>query len=744
VKAALLLSLACALLPGIAAGQEEEPRGRPEITDLEIRGIQTFATDSLERAIVNRETECRGWLLKGFCAFDLDFADTRHYFHADEFPRDAIRLRLYYWQRGYREARVDTASSRPAEDEIALEFTITEGRPVLVDSIAVLGVEGVDDDDLVRNLPLVQGEPLSMIAVQATRDTLESRLHDAGYAHALVLLATDLPFGSYSADVTYDVDPGPRAVFGPIEVTGNIELEDEVVRRMIGFREGQPYSTTRLLDAQRNIFGLELVQYARVDTVPTSDTASVIPVRVEITEGYEYRVRGGAGWSTAECMSAEARWSARNFMGGARRLQLRGRLSNVLAENLQTPFCVDAGVGDYGKLNWLLAADFNQPWIFSPRNSLSLGIYGERSSLKDIFVRTAVGANVALVRSLGRATPLSFTYRPQLSSLSAAEVYFCTSFLACEPSDIEILQSANWLIPVGVNISTDQTDNLLNPRDGYRFVVDLEHASDWTGSNYAYNRALAEGSIYRGLGRGTAGAGRLRIGWVRAGTFDDLTRPTADVVHPQKRFFSGGSNSVRGYAQNRLGPKVLTVNVTDLLMNPDTAGRPVCTIAQVNDLSCDATALAEANADVFNPQPTGGTRLLEGNLEIRFPMGRQDLEGVGFVDFGQVWSEVGRPSLDDLAWTPGIGARYYSVIGPIRLDLGYRTRVGEDVAVVTQRVRSCTLPPPDTESSCRPALAGGGFEPLDEIALLRPTAPFDQKLAWWQRLQLHFSIGQAF
>jgi outer membrane protein assembly complex protein YaeT len=736
------LALACALFPGAAAGQEEEPRGRPEIREIEITGNSTFSTDSLRRAIVNRETECRSAFLKyliPLCPLRIDFADNRHYFNADEFMRDAVRLELYYWQRGYREAHVDTARTVREDDGIELAFRIQEGTPVLVDSITVLGVEAVDAG-LLDDLPLRRGDPLSMLALEATRDTLENRLQDAGYAHALVLLTTDLPFRSQSAAVSFDVDPGPPATFGPIDVTGNIELEDEVILRMLGFREGQQYSTSRVLDAQRNIFGLELIQYARVDTLPTSDTATVIPTRVEITEGYEYRVRGGAGWSTAECMTAEARWTARNFVGGARRLQLRARLSNLLAENLQTPFCSDAGVGDYGRLNWLVGADFNQPWIFSPRNSFSLGVYGERTSLPDIFVRTAVGVNIALVRALGRATPLSATYRPQLSKLEAAEVFFCASFLACEPSDIEILQGANRLAPLGVNLSTDQTDNLLNPRDGYRFVVDLEHAARWTASDFAYNRALVEGSIYLGVGRGAVTGGRVRLGWVAPGTFEDLTRSAAQVVHPQKRFFAGGSNSVRGYAQNRLGPKVVTVEVEDLLGNATTAG--ICTVRQVNDLSCDAGSLDTLG--VFSPQPTGGTRLLEGNAEVRFPIGRQEFEGVAFLDFGQVWNEGEAPRFGEIAWTPGVGLRYYSVIGPIRLDLGYRTAVGERVSVVTNRVRACTPTPPD--DGCTPVVGGGGFEELDEIALLEPRVTFEraETLSRWQRLQLHFSIGQAF
>ncbi|MSR35387.1 MAG: hypothetical protein EXR95_01915 [Gemmatimonadetes bacterium] len=741
VRRALLVALACAFVPSVAAGQEEEPRGRPEIKEIRITGNRTFSTDSLKRAIVNRETECRSIFLEyvvPLCPLRVDFADTRHYLRAEELPRDAIRLRLYYWQRGYRQAQVDTATLVTGPDAVELSFAITEGLPVLVDSIAVVGADSMAESGLFRDLPLQKGDPLSVIAVQATRDTLESRLHDAGYAHALVLLATDLPFGSSSAGVSFDVDPGPRAVFGPIEIVGNLELSDDVIRRMIGFREGQPYGISRLLDAQRNLFGLELVQYARVDTLATSDTATVIPVRVEVTDGDEYRVRAGAGWSTAECMSADARWTARNFFGGARRLQVRARLSNVLAETLQQPFCGEAGVGVYGRLNWLAGADFTQPWIFSLRNSLSVGIYGERTSLKDIFVRKAVGVNLGFVRTLGRATPLSLTYRPQLSTLEAAEVFFCTSFLACDPTDIDILQGANWLAPVGANVSTDRTDNLLDPRSGYRALLDLEHASRLTVSDYSYNRALVESSVYRGLGLGITGAARLRLGWVRPGTFEELTGDAAQVVHPQKRFFSGGSNSVRGYAQNRLGPKVLAVDVENLVGHDTVPG--VCTITQVNDLTCDASVVDQGR---FNSQPTGGTRLLEGNVEMRFPLLRREFEGVGFIDFGQVWAEQGSIRVGDLAWTPGIGARYYSVIGPIRLDLAYRTRTAERLPVVTSRVRACT-PTQQNENSCTALPVGGAFERIGELAVLRPLVPFDEKLRFWQRLQLHFSIGQAF
>ena len=745
MRRALLFTLGLFLLPGAAAGQREEPRGRPEITGIRFDGNRTFPTDTLTRAIVNRATECRTAFFKPLCIVGVGFADDRHYFHADEFPRDAIRLRLYYWQHGYREAQVDTATRVPAEGAVELVFAITEGQPVRVDSIAVVGGEDIEDPSFVLGLPLKKGDPLSGIMIEATRDSLESRLHEAGYAYALVLLRTDLPTGSYSATVTFDVDPGPRARFGPIQILGIRELSEDVVRRMLGFREGGLYGPAKILDARRNLFSLEIVQYARVDTVSAAPLDTIIPLRVEITEGYEYQVRAGAGWSMAECLTSEAQWTARNFVGGARRLQVRGRVSNVLAENLQNPFCSQAGVGAYGRLNWLTAVDFNQPRIFSPRNSLTLGVYGERTSLPDVFVRKAVGVNAALVRSLGRNVSLALSYRPQVFRLEAAEVFFCTSFLACAPSDIGILQGANWLAPIGANLSANRTDNLLDPRSGYRGGLDLEHASPWTGSNYAYERALVELSLFRGVGADGVIASRLRGGWIKPGVFTRLQGGGAAVVPPQKRFFAGGSNSVRGFAQSRLGPKVLTVSVARLLL-PDTMNGqsvPVCTVAEVTMLTCDAGVLSPG---AFTPQPTGGTRLLEANLEYRFPLTARAFQGVVFADFGQVWAEGQKVSLGDLAWTPGFGVRYYSVIGPIRLDLGYRSTGGEHLPAVTSQVAPCVVDSVVAENPCTPLFPGAstGFARASYLAVLQPLVPFDDQLSFVERLQLQFSIGQAF
>ena len=157
-----------------------------------------------------------------------------------------------------------------------------------------------------------------------------------------------------------------------------------------------------------------------------------------------------------------------------------------------------------------------------------------------------------------------------------------------------------------------------------------------------------------------------------------------DIVQPEKRFYAGGANSVRGFAQSRLGPRVLQVlDPVRLMTVSSTSVTAACTPAQVMDLSCDATPLGDAG---FIPRPTGGTRLLEANLDIRFGIS-SSFEGVVFADVGQVWAVKESAALADLEITPGAGVRYLSPIGPIRVDVAYRFRGGQALSVVTSQIR---------------------------------------------------------
>lgn len=725
LRRALALLCFLVLAPAGAAAQYG-PEDSREVVEIRFDGAHTFDHDELRAAIVTRASACKLPVpLSVVCLAGA--ARQREYLDPAMLAADALRVRIFYFQRGYREAEVQ-ADTVPAGDGVRVVFQITEGRPTRVATVEVLGAEGFLPPDIADQLPLRVGEPFNLLAAEAARDSLVNALRNRGYPRAEVLLNTDIPAGLAEAHVQFDLIPGTLARFGEIEIEGNRRISESVIRRMLAFDEGDVYRERDLLESQSDLFGLGVFQNVSIRPGPDPTTDTIIPVRIQVNEGFINRVRLGAGLNTADCVTAEGRLLNRNFLGGARRLEIRGALSNVLTSRLAARFpCTDARADEpYGKLTGSIAADFTQPWLFGPRNTLGAGLFFERRSVPGVFVRDARGGHLTVSRLLSARTTVALGLRPELTKLhTEGNLFFCVSFVACAFDDLEVLDDPHWLNPIVLSFGRDRSNSIFSPSRGYIVRLDAEVADPATGSDFGYARLAGDFSVYHGMGRGVVLASRIRSGIARVTATPGEAKGLG--LNPQKRFFAGGANSVRGFAEYRLGPKVLTVDAQDRLVRPREEGGAGCSIEEVNDGSCDPSPLGAG--DFLDVRPVGGDLLLEGSVELRFPIANQ-WRGAAFVDFGQVWQRDatdgnGRPALGDLVFTPGLGIRYSSPIGPIRVDVAYNTQGGELLPVITTR--------------------------LDESGANTTTLqPLSSKYSWnprqgvWDRLQLHFSIGQAF
>jgi outer membrane protein assembly factor BamA len=740
--------LALALLLGGGAEVAGQTPGRPEITELHFEGNRTFPDRQLRNAILTRQTECRSFLYKWvvpFCLLGSEFAQDPWYYNPRIFRNDYWRIHTFYRSKGFRQIQLDTAMVRPTPTTLEVTFLIEEGDPVRISTLDFAGLGDVPG--VTENLPAGVGDRLDMPMLQAAADTVVRRLQNQGYAQAEIFRDVFIPAGTLEGEVLFDVFTGPEARFGPITIEGNEGVSEEVIRRMLPFREGDLYARERLFDAQRNLFSLEIFRHAAIEPDFEHEPDSIIPLEVQVAEGNARRVRAGGGWNNADCFSTEARWSSRNFMGGARRLVLRGRVSNLLTSTLEESICRGAGTGDYARLNGLVAAEFTQPWIFSPRNTLDAAIFAERQSVPDVYIRESLGLNLALTRIIGRSSPLTLTYQPQLGRLEAAEVFFCTNFLVCSTDEISILAAANVLAPLGLRFSRDRTNRAVAPTGGWTVAAEVEHASAVTFSDFDYDRVVSEVTGFQGLPGGLVLAARLRGGWLGASEFrgfQGTAREVTRVAPPQKRFYAGGANSVRGYAQNQLGPRVVTVGVEELLFAEEEGATGICSPESVADLSCNASSLAEGD---FASRPSGGSAVVEGSLELRFPVFAPYLAGGLFVDFGQVWSDPDDAGLGDLVWTPGVGLRYSTPIGPVRLDVAYRPAARQELPVVTSAIRPWVEgEDPEGARIVNPSTGDPiDWVFVDALARLEPPVSFTETAGFsWRRVQLQFSIGHAF
>lgn len=745
---AAAVSLCAVVVPVALAAQS----AREEIASVEFVGNEAFSDSELRRAVLTRASSCPFVLTVTTCALGIEWGRDRSYLSPRDLGYDVEGLTTLYRAHGFRAIEVEPEVDRRDDGTVSVTFRISEGEPFRVGSIEVAGDSLPPGLDLEAAFPIDVGDPLSFLLLQEAADSLTLLLRNRGYASAQIFNGFFRAARSDRASVTFRVDLGPRTTFGPVRVTGNELLGSGVILDRMPFLEGELFRDSRILEAQRILHELDIVTRAvvRRDTARI-ESDSVMPIIVEVVEGDAHRVRMEWGANSAECLNFEGRWTSRNFFGGGRTLQARARMSHLLASSLQSTFlCAQAGEGDYGRINWLAGIDFNQPSFFSPRINLLVGIFAERQSLRNIYVRRSFGVDVGLSRTLGGNAFMNLRFRPQLNELDAAEVTLCATFLACSPEDIEVLSGTRWLSPVAASLNRDATDDIFNPTRGFRTLVDLEWADAFTGSDYSYLRAFADGSFYREIDPVTVFAARARMGHISPGGFagrlTDMQGELSEIVPSEKRFYGGGANSLRGSAQSSLGPRSLSIPVEQLLRRHDPSEDPTCLPAAVRDLSCDGTPLA--GSDLYQLRPIGGLATFEVSAELRFRPTDGLLGGVVFVDAGQVWRRS--MSLGDLELSPGAGLRYNMPFGPIRLDVAYSFRDREPLQVVTSQIRPFD-PALDADTD-RINVAMEG-EPAayidwvvsDDLALLGPRVLFGDEPGFsLRRFRIHFSIGQAF
>ncbi|HMF99832.1 MAG TPA: BamA/TamA family outer membrane protein, partial [Gemmatimonadaceae bacterium] len=367
--------------------------------------------------------------------------------------------------------------------------------------------------------------------------------------------------------------------------------------------------------------------------------------------------------------------------------------------------------------------DLRQPWFGSPHNELGLSLFTHRRSAPGIYVDRGYGTSLTFTRDVADRAPASANYRFEMSKVDAGDVYFCINYGVCDQPTLEALRGNQKLSPFTITSTIDRTNDPFSPNRGFRANGSVEHASAFTISDFRYNRASADGAaFYQVRRRGVIGA-HARIGWVSPlGSADEALGVAGtvggNVLHPRKRFYAGGSHSVRGFGENQLGPRVLTVPIGNLQRNDSlnvacTSGTDVTT--------CDPAVLKDRD---FEPRPLGGNFVVEGSVEARFPVWR-DLFGAAFVDGGMV-RQKSNPGLPRrrAALTPGFGFRYRSPVGPIRADIGFNPGTRESLPVVTESIVNGqrTLVTLQQRRSYAPA-AGGGI---------------------LKRMVLHLSIGEAY
>ncbi len=728
-------------------------RARPEVLSVAIEGAHAVRASEIQNRIITSASHCRGVLLAPFCLISkAPYFYQRLYLDRDELKRDVIRIRVLYWLRGYRLASVDTAITPPVGRTARVTFKIHEGPATRVTALTVTPDTLFVPRVLQRVVRLRVGDPLDLNKLDTSVKNLSERLWVRGNADATVdttvrlshqppddsIMRAEAAEGHVNAGtaaVTIAMTPHRRATIDTVMITGNQNVSAQTIRHVISLRSSSLFLRGDVEASQRALFQTNLFRSAKV-TVDTmmGKPDSVKQVVVNVLEGPTRATSAGAGFTTADFFSLSSRFTNYNWVGGARVLVLDGALGNLGAPALYNAFnngykLLLPGTSPEPFLSptWLLAANVTQPWFLGAENSLTLGISAHRRLAPGVFVDQGEGAHIGFKHDLAPRVPLTIGYRYEVSHVTAGDAYFCVDYSVCDEPTRDAILSRSRRSPILIGVQVNRTNDPINPSAGYVLTSEFDYASQFTLSDYLYDRVYITGSLFRPVNRSVI-ALNARAGFVTPLGHGISGDTSGKVLHPSVRFYAGGASSVRGFGENQLGPQVLTI-APNLLRGPHNECAPNIPIQQ-----CPVNGVKYLNDGDFAPQPLGGTTLLEGTVEYRFPIYKA-LGGAVFIDGAIVGqSNISNATTGLSAITPGAGLRYLSIIGPIRLDVGLNPLTTYHLEVLTEtptgEIVTVTGPPGTTTE-----MANRAYSPAR-------TLPGLQGLLY--RLALHLSIGQAF
>lgn len=496
----------------------------------------------------------------------------------------------------------------PAKPPAAVVVTVT---PNQLFHLGQVRLTGDVPPGSVALLDLAPGAPARAADVLLARDRLLSGLLDTGRALAKVdsPVAT-LDVAHNALDVSYAVAAGPRVDLGPITVAGERTLRESYIRRRLPLQPGQRFEPRAIEAARQDLASVPVLGGVRITPATALDAAGRLPVRVDVTERPLRAVALSGAVSTDQGGSLTASWTHRNLFGHAEQLTLSAAATQIGGSASRQP--------GYNVGAVLLVPD----WLARDQ-SMTFGATALQEYLQ-AYDRTAILGSAIFSRRITPELTLSGGLSSELAQIrqeGTRRIYN----LVQAPLTAAYDSTGSLFDPVqGVRVSLNVTPSLSLPSGGRTSAVGGTMAG--TGRRAEFVVLQASGSTYLDMA-GLFGGQRGRSVLAVRGLVGQIDGARSFDVPPDQRFYAGGGGTVRGYRFQSIGP-----HFTDGVS-------------------------------------AGGTSVEVGTVEYRQRFGAS-YGAVVFADAGQVGTSSRQLyGGNTLRIGAGTGFRYYTPIGPIRLDV---------------------------------------------------------------------------
>ena len=601
------------------------------IKKISFEGNKTFSEGELRGLMATKEE----WI--------FSFITNRGVLDRDILTNDIAILSNHYYDNGYIDHKIDEPIILRDRDGLEVVIRVDEGQQYRVGKVEIGGDLLLDGKQMLKQVKLTTGQIFRGSRLRDDITTITDMYSDKGFAFAQVDPVTKINAPEKKVDVALVITKGPPVYFNRVLIAGNTKTRDKVVRREVQATEQELYSGSKITQSRNALQRTGYFEDVQLTTKKTSQPDTV-DLLVDVKEGPTGTFSIGAGYSGGSGIMGNASISEKNLFG-------RG-------QSLNGTFALGSKVQDF-------IVSYNEPYLNDTKASLGLSAFNTKTVYQDFDERKlgmAVNTSYPLKGfsfpfwgerkseeskgsdELNRDAPLTvWDYMRGTVGYEFTKDNISNIGSGAPPS-ITDAQGTSMTSAVIPGFTYDSRDHFFSPTEGTKSLFATKIAGLGGDSRFIktdigarwYYPLLKDpnwgGSYVFALG-GALGYG---VGYAKSSSNNGHDLPLFE------RYFPGGINSVRGYADRSLGPK--------------------------------------ENGDVV-----GGDRQAIMNVELLFPIAEQyGLRGVAFFDMGQAFASSQNISWDEFRRSVGFGARWMSPFGPLRVELGFplNKKPGDNTSVL--------------------------------------------------------------
>ena len=512
-----------------------------------------------------------------------------------------VALTGLYRSLGFLDVEIQLGGPEFEPDGATRPLLIQEHAAYHVSDVRVAGVAAFDEADVLRATGLVAGDLYTDSAVQRARADVSARYRREGFTLARVTIQSTVNRDDGTVAIAVDIDEGPQQIVREVVVAGVGRTRPELVSRALQIEAGQPVDVAGWNLARKRLYDIGAFRSVDIEAQPIepSSTAAVeaaqaVRARVLLEEWPTFRVRYGLQLKDERAPLGE---TGRDFNLGV--------VGDLTHPNFLGRAATVGSAFRYDTIQQALRGFLTLRTFFGL--PLTSNVFASR--LREKFGEDEFGfiddtSRLTLEQRLKLGNDVTLAYSYNLSRT-------LNKLIVPDP---QFTEPPFWIARLNASAIVDTRDDVFDATQGWFHSSTFEYAPELLGSDLRFAKYSAQEYYHRTIGSSVviASAARLGLAAGRGG----------DFLITSERFFTGGSNTVRGYARDSLGPFL------------------------------------------------GATSLLVLNQEIRFPL-FSIVRGVGFLDAGNAFETITDLSIRDLKVGSGFGVRADTAFGLLRFDIGF-------------------------------------------------------------------------